>query len=164
MKWALSSFFSLCTEEIFSISSNLIMQFFFLPSAVKVAFTSAVPFRLTYQSNVVSDVGVIRYTNWLTTSWLIVLPLKSIKLFRVERIPSISNPFGLLFSCGISSSAFWSFLISSSTGLLIAWYSSLEISPSALIAIKLVSLLFALSNFACIVTVSDWVSLDFSSL
>ena len=29
-----------------------------------------------------------------------------IKLFRVERIPSISNPFGLLFSCGISSSAF----------------------------------------------------------
>ena len=33
--------------------------------------------------------------------------------------------------------------------------SSLEISPSALIAIKLVSLLFALSNFACIVTVSD---------
>ena len=36
---------------------------FFLPSAVKVAFTSAVPFRLTYQSNVVSDVGVIRYTN-----------------------------------------------------------------------------------------------------
>ena len=24
----------------------------------------------------------------------------------VERIPSISNPFGLLFSCGISSSAF----------------------------------------------------------
>lgn len=42
---------------------QLIMQFFFLPSAVKVAFTSAVPFRLTYQSNVVSDVGVIRYTN-----------------------------------------------------------------------------------------------------
>lgn len=36
MKLALSSFFSLCTEEIFSISSNLIMQFFFLPSAVKV--------------------------------------------------------------------------------------------------------------------------------
>ena len=30
---------------------------------------------------------------------------------------------------------------------------------SALIAIKLVSQQFALSNFACIVTVSDWVSL-----
>ena len=101
MKWALSSFFSLCIEEIFSISSNLIMQFFFLPSAVKVAFTSAVPFRLTYQSNVVSDVGVIRYTNWLTTSWLIVLPLKSIKLFRVERIPSICNYIHLLL-CSLS--------------------------------------------------------------
>lgn len=58
MRCALSSFSFLCTEEIFSISSNLIIQLFFLPSAVKVAFTSAVPFRLTYQSKVVSEVGV----------------------------------------------------------------------------------------------------------
>ena len=59
MRCALSSFSFLCTEEIFSISSNLIIQLFFLPSAVKVAFTSAVPFRLTYQSKVVSEVGVL---------------------------------------------------------------------------------------------------------
>lgn len=58
MRCALSSFSFLCNEEIFSISSNLIIQLFFLPSAVKVAFTSAVPFRLTYQSKVVSEVGV----------------------------------------------------------------------------------------------------------
>ena len=58
MRCALSSFSFLCSEEIFSISSNLIIQLFFLPSAVKVAFTSAVPFKLTYQSKVVSEVGV----------------------------------------------------------------------------------------------------------
>lgn len=58
MRCALSSFSFLCNEEIFSISSNLIIQLFFLPSAVKVAFTSAVPFKLTYQSKVVSEVGV----------------------------------------------------------------------------------------------------------
>ena len=46
MRCALSSFSFLCTEEIFSISSNLIIQLFFLPSAVKVAFTSAVPFKI----------------------------------------------------------------------------------------------------------------------
>ena len=54
-----------CSEEIFSISSSLITQSFFLPSAVKVARTFAVPLRLRYQSYVESDVGVTLYTNWL---------------------------------------------------------------------------------------------------
>ena len=52
MKWALSSSSFLCNEEIISISSNLITQFFFLPSAVKVARTSPVPFKLIYQLKV----------------------------------------------------------------------------------------------------------------
>ena len=59
----LSSFSFLCNEEICSISSNLTTALFFRPSAVKVALTSAVPVKLTYQSKVVSDVGVTLYTN-----------------------------------------------------------------------------------------------------
>ena len=59
----LSSFSFLCNEEICSISSNLTTALFFRPSAVKVALTSAVPFRFTYQSKVVSDVGVTLYIN-----------------------------------------------------------------------------------------------------
>ena len=59
----LSSFSFLCNEEICSISSNFTTALLFRPSAVKVALTSAVPVKLTYQSKVVSDVGVTLYTN-----------------------------------------------------------------------------------------------------
>lgn len=59
----LSSFSFLCNEEICSISSNFTTALLFRPSAVKVALTSAVPDKLTYQSKVVSDVGVTLYTN-----------------------------------------------------------------------------------------------------